>query len=474
MIDVAEYNLETIKRILAKYAADCEVRAFGSRVNWTAKDYSDLDLAIIAQGKIDRRTMTLLREAFEESKLPFRVDVLDWHAISGEFRTLIANQYETIQPAKQKYPIDWKETTLDDLADFRNGKSLSNEFYTPYGKFPVFGANGQIAKTDQLLNNEPLVVIGRVGAYCGSVYCVNEPSWVTDNAIIASPKNGVDYRFLYYRLVSLDLRRTAIGSAQPLMTQGGLKVIKTIAPLLPEQKAISHILGTLDDKLELNRRMNKTLEEIAQAIFKSWFIDFDFPNEKGKPYKSTSGEMIDSELGKIPKGWKVDNLGNILELAYGKALKEEERKVGSIPVFGSNGQVGWHDEKLVEGPGIIVGRKGNPGIITWAYTDFFAIDTTFYVIPKKPELSSHFLFYALQDQNLPSIAADSAVPGLNRNLAYMSQQIVPSMEILQLFDKLVKRLYTKIHANEKQSRTLAALRDALLPKLLSGQIRVKI
>jgi type I restriction enzyme, S subunit len=173
------------------------------------------------------------------------------------------------------------------------------------------------------------------------------------------------------------------------------------------------------------------------------------------------------------KGWLVEKLGDLIELAYGDALKEENRHPGNIPVFGSNGQIGWHDQALVKGPGIVVGRKGNPGIVTWAHTDFFPIDTTFYVVPKGECRSLYFLFFALHEQDLPSLGADSAVPGLNRNMAYRSEQIVPPTDVLEKFDGVVAPLYGRIHANAEESRTLAALRDALLPKLLSGEVRVK-
>jgi type I restriction enzyme S subunit len=142
-------------------------------------------------------------------------------------------------------------------------------------------------------------------------------------------------------------------------------------------------------------------------------------------------------------------------------------------VYGSNGQVGWHDEKLVTGPGVIVGRKGNPGVVKWVPTDFFPIDTTFYVVPKDRCPSLHFLFYALEPQDLASLGADSAVPGLNRNLAYMSSQILPSRTLLVAFDSSVQPLFQRIYEAENESRTLAALRDALLPKLISGELRVK-
>jgi len=252
-------------------------------------------------------------------------------------------------------------------------------------------------------------------------------------------------------------------------------------PLLPEQHTIAHILGALDDKIELNRQMNRTLEAIAAAIFKSWFVDFDPMRAKRDGRDSGPPKEIadlfpdrfeDSELGEIPKGWKVSKLGDVIDLAYGKALKASNRIPGNVPVYGSNGPVGFHNEALVKGPGIVVGRKGNPGIVTWSSRDFYPIDTTFYVVPKGSVSSLFYLFYALKAQDLPSLSADSAVPGLNRNLAYMSQVLVPSKLVLSALDKQVIPLFEKIEANEDESHSLSSLRDALLPKLLSGELRV--
>jgi type I restriction enzyme S subunit len=183
--------------------------------------------------------------------------------------------------------------------------------------------------------------------------------------------------------------------------------------------------------------------------------------------------LVDSELGEVPEGWNVTSLGELLALEYGKALKESNRRPGSTPVFGSNGQVGWHDEALARGPGIVVGRKGNPGTVTWAPTDFFVIDTAFYVVPKIGRDSLQFLFHALRTHDLASLSADSAVPGLNRNLAYMSRQVVPGQRVLEAFHHQVHPLAERVQAVAEESRALAALRDALLPKLISGEIRVK-
>ena len=181
--------------------------------------------------------------------------------------------------------------------------------------------------------------------------------------------------------------------------------------------------------------------------------------------------LVDSDLGEIPEGWEVKALGELIELAYGKALKASDRKGGNIPVYGSNGQVGWHDERLVEGPGIVVGRKGNPGVVTWAHSDFFPIDTAFYVVPSTSSLSLLFLLYALDLQGLSSVAADSAVPGLNRNLAYMNKQLVPDNVVVEAFGSHATTIFTRRHHLEEESRALAAQRDALLPKLVSGELK---
>ncbi len=258
--------------------------------------------------------------------------------------------------------------------------------------------------------------------------------------------------------------------------------LKITLPPIDQQRGIANILGTLDDKIELNRRMSETLEAMARALFKSWFVDFDPVRAKAeghdpglpKPLSDLfPSRLVDSPLGEIPEGWEVRLLGDLLEFAYGKALKAEDRRDGRIPVYGSNGQVGWHNERLAAGPGIVVGRKGNPGVVTWAATDFFAIDTAFYVVPRATACSLQFLFHALRSHGLASLSADSAVPGLGRNLAYMSLQSLPGQPALERFEMIAQSSAQRVHWLDQESRTLAGLRDVLLPKLISGELRVK-
>ena len=332
------------------------------------------------------------------------------------------------------------------------------------------------------------IVIARTGASTGtSAYIKNPPLALFASYLVRlQTKADFDPRFVSYYLKSEEFWTFIKGvlgdkSAQPNASASTMTSAPFKAPEdLSEQKAIAHVLGTLDDKIELNRRMNRTLEEMTRAIFQDWFVDFGPTRAKMEgldPYLPPElwdlfpGELVDSEMGEIPEGWGIKPLGEIIELAYGKALKAGDRKGGTIPVYGSNGQVGWHDEKLVSGPGIIVGRKGNPGTVAWSHDDFFPIDTAFYVVPENPDPALHFLYYALIDQDLPSIAADSAVPGLNRNLAYMNKLLVPKRLLMEIYDSYVETMFIRMHQLGNESAALSLRRDTLLPRLVSGELR---
>ncbi len=300
------------------------------------------------------------------------------------------------------------------------------------------------------------IIFGRKGSVeRRALIRTEEKGWLQGSDCIRLRLNSseIDPTFVSYVLGTRAFREWIIqhahGATMPSLNQEILGRIPLPIPPLQEQYAIANVLGALDDKIELNRRMNQTLESMARAMFV---------------------EMMKDENGRM----KVEKLGDICEFAYGKGLKEDERQAGSIPVYGSNGQIGWHNEYLVKGPGIVVGRKGNPGIVTWAQNDFIPIDTTFYVVPKEAKTSLYWLYYTLISLNLPDLGADSAVPGLNRNIAYMSDVDYPPHDLMNKFDAFVMPLFGKIDANEKQSRTLASLRDTLLPKLMRGEVRVSL
>lgn len=371
--------------------------------------------------------------------------------------------------------------TLGDIVEFRNGKAISPSLYTPYGKNPVFGSNGEIARTDELLNPYPVIVIGRVGAFCGAVYRVNVPSWVTDNAIVAKPKDRIDFKFLYYRLKSLDLNRTAIGSAQPLVTQEGLKLVKTIIPPLPEQKAIASILGALDDKLELNRKMNEILEAMARAIFKSWFVDFD-PILGIGHHK----EWQDSPVGRIPKGWKVGMLGEMCDIVMGQSPPGKTyNEIGEgLPFYQGIRDFGFRfpskriycsaPTRLAQEGDVLLSIRAPVGSLNIAI-ETCAIGRGVTALRIKGQHYG-FLYYLMKETQWgwEKFEAEGTVFGAATKTDVQKFSVIfPPTEIISRFNQVVFPVDQVIKNNETQSHTLATIRDALLPKLLSGEIRVK-
>jgi type I restriction enzyme S subunit len=400
--------------------------------------------------------------------------------MAGEWREFPFSQAVLLNP-----PVQLERGSRYPFVDMSAVSSSSRCAYaTEEREFSGGGSRFQHGDT-LMARITPCLENGKIARFCapqGSA--VGHGS--TEFIVVRGRPGITDTDFAYYLTQWEEVRNYAIGqmtgtSGRQRVPTDSLGHLDVPIPPVPEQRAIAHILGTLDDKIELNRRMSETLEQMARALFKSWFVDFDPVRAKmeghdpGLPKPLADlfpTHFVDSKLGEIPERWKVLNLGDLIELAYGKALKGNDRRDGEVPVYGSNGQVGWHDQRLVQGPGIVVGRKGNPGVVKWAPADFFVIDTAFYVVPKKACRSLHFLFHALQAHDLGSLGADSAVPGLNRNLAYMSAQLLPPQQLVDRFEAYASPLAARAHACDRESRTLAALRDALLPKLISGELRL--
>ncbi len=259
-----------------------------------------------------------------------------------------------------------------------------------------------------------------------------------------------------------------------------LKDIKRLPiPVPPDEvvRGITQLADALITRITLLRETNATLESIAQAIFKSWFVDFDPVRAKQEGCalagidEATAFLFPDgfeeSELGQLPRGWRIGKVEDLMELAYGKALKSTDRIVGQVPVYGSGGITGFHNESLVNGPSIIVGRKGTVGSLYWEDRPFFPIDTVFYVRTQHPMT---YCYYLLQTLGLEDMNTDGAVPGLNRSNAYRLQIPIPPDEILATFDEVVSALRVRVFSNNKQAETLATLQDTLLPRLISGQL----
>ena len=276
-------------------------------------------------------------------------------------------------------------------------------------------------------------------------------------------------------LQTLDLSGFNSGSAVPTLNRNYIHELDISVPQLHEQKAIAEVLSSLDEKIDLLHRQNGTLEDMAQAIFRKWFVEFNFPidslaseqpqaqydevtnksrteksphQSEAKGYRDAGGKMVDSELGRIPARWKVGKLKDIVDLHYGKGLKQSERTGTGYPVVGSSGIVDYHSSCLVNGPGIVIGRKGTLGKTIYLWDNFFPIDTTFYVESKQGSEALLFEYLLLQHIGFKEMNTDSAVPGLNKNIALGNQIVVPSISYIHKFNKEVRPMFNKIHFNQ--------------------------
>ena len=366
---------------------------------------------------------------------------------------------------------------LQDVLNFSNGRS-SPERDEKF-RVPVFGSNGLIGMANEANSPCDTIVIGRVGSYCGSVHYSKEACWITDNAIKAIFKGDNSSLFLFYLLKNLNLNNWRSGSGQPLLNQATLNAIDVKIPPPEEQKEIALMIGSIDDRITLLRETNATLEAIAQALFKSWFVDFDpvHAKQQGRVPEGMDAQTAalfpdsfeESELGMVPQGWSPVRLDSFMELAYGKALKAEARVTGDVPVYGSGGITGWHNEALVSQSSIVVGRKGTVGSLYWESRPFYPIDTVFYVKTKKP-LS--YVFQVLRNLGLHDMNTDAAVPGLNRENAYRLLVAGVPENAINAFDSISLNLRSSVVHNLRQIETLEGTRDTLLPRLISGQLRL--
>ncbi|MFP7305303.1 restriction endonuclease subunit S [Klebsiella pasteurii] len=337
----------------------------------------------------------------------------------------------------------------------------------------------------------------------------NENIILGKSACYINLKDSISKYFILYILSGYlfqeYIQRCSTGST---IKNVSLKMMRDFRFLMPEskedQEKAVYIIQKVDERKRLSNVQNQTLEQMSQTLFKSWFVDFDpvIDNalDAGHPIPEAlqsraelrqkvrnsadfkplpagiralfPAEFEEKELDCVPKGWVTNRLENILELAYGKALKKTERTNGDYPVYGSGGVDGTHNEYLVKGPGIIVGRKGTVGSLHWENKDFYPIDTVFFVKPKE-YYSLVYCYQLLKTLGLENMNTDAAVPGLNRNNAYRLEVVTPTQSIIAKFTNIIQTIQHKMDANHNEIENLTALRDTLLPKLISGELSLE-
>lgn len=372
---------------------------------------------------------------------------------------------------------EWSTGKLGEFIELKRGYDLPKA-KRKLGTIPLISSSG-ISDTHELaMVKGPGVVTGRYGTI-GEVFYVDTDFWPLNTTLYVRDFKGNDRKYISYFLKTLDFRAYSDKAAVPGINRNHLHEALVTLPPLGEQKEIAEALGSLDERITLLRETNNTLESIAQAIFKSWFVDFDPVRAKmeGRRPEGMDEETAalfpdsfeESELGSVPRGWLPIRLDSFLELAYGKALKADNRNAGAIPVYGSGGVTGWHDSALCTSPSIIVGRKGTVGSLYWESRPFFPIDTVFYVKAKRPMT---YCYQLLKTLGLHDMNTDAAVPGLNRENVYrLKVPDIPSA-VLKAFDATANLLRQSVDYNERRAQTLSSVRDTLLPRLISGQLRL--
>jgi type I restriction enzyme S subunit len=264
------------------------------------------------------------------------------------------------------------------------------------------------------------------------------------------------YGFLRSPAFKRQVEQLRSGVAQPQLPIRDINKIKLPLPRKEVQERIVAVFAAYDDLIESNRRRMALLEEAARQLYREWFVRLRFPGHEHTPI--TNG---------VPEGWERRPLGECITLNYGRALKADDRVEGEYPVFGSSGIVGTHEKPLVQGPGIIVGRKGNIGSVYWSGKSFYPIDTVYFVEPERSDL---YLYYALKHMHF--ISTDVAVPGLNRDFAYSRFLLIPPKSILREFLETATPFHAQMEILNALNARLRAARNLLLPRLMSGEIAV--
>jgi type I restriction enzyme S subunit len=407
---------------------------------------------------------------------------------------------------------DWVPVRLGDLISVKHGYAFKGEFFsegsTPYrlttpGNFAIGGGfqigkpkyyNGPIPE-DYILTPGDLIVtmtdLSKTADTLGFAALVPNTlgtTWLHNQRIglvLPKPKVPALPRFLHYLMRTTEYRHwvvsSASGSTVKHTSPGRICDYTFLLPPVSVQQQIAEILDSLDTKIALLRETIASLEAIAQALFKSWFVDFEPVRAKaeGRDPEGVPPEVAElfpsefeySELGAIPKGWRIRKWGDIVTLEYGKALRGYRESEGAIPVYGTNGPIGFHDVPQCIHPGIVVGRKGAYRGIHFCPEPFCVIDTAFYMEARE-DLSWRWAYYEALRFDLNAMDSGSAIPSTDRNLFYRIPLCTPPLALQRAFEDLLSSCWEKQGANNLEVNTLANLRDCLLPRLMSGKLPI--
>lgn len=359
---------------------------------------------------------------------------------------------------------------LGDLALFKNGKARPNSF----GSYPVYGGNGILDFTDKFNSSGEVVIVGRVGAYCGSVYYEDKETWISDNAMLATPKQRYDTKFLFYFLKNLDLNSFAEGSSHPLLTQNLLNSIEVYATDDPNtQRAIAEVLSSLDDKIDLLHRQNKTLESLSQNLFRQWFIeeadtnwdevDLGYVTSRitdgahGSPRTVENGLPMASVKDMYEWGIHTESCRTISKADFDELVRNDCRPLKDDIVIAKDGSYLKH---------VFVARED---------MDLVILSSIAILRPNgkyNPLLLATFLKMPSTRIALENIVTGAVIPRIVLKDFRAFPLLLPPIESQNKALETIEPIFKKCWSNCDQIATLIKLRDSLLPKLMSGEVQV--
>ena len=499
---------KVLEGLLREHLPSVEVWAYGSRVSGRSHDGSDLDLVLRGPGlrEIPIGQLGDFEEAVRESTIPFLIEARDWARLPERFHQEIERDH-VVLAEKKDLPVSekWREFCLGELTDnFDYIRVPVKREDRRSGPYPYYGASGIVDYVDDYLFDGKFLLIAEDGENLRTrntpiAFLAEGKFWVNNHAHIVQGNRKANTHFLMHALSSLDISGYLTGSTMPKLTQDNLNRISLRAPPLHEQGAVAHILGTMDDKIELNRRMNETLEAMARSLFKSWFVEFDPVRAKmegrdpGLPKLLADlfpDRLIDSELGEIPEGWKAGTLGDIAFLnSESWKSSHPPEAIGYVDLTNTKwGYIehiesyAWNDAPsrarriLRKGDTVVSTVRPGNGSFALIDEDGLTGSTGFAVLRPKEAADRELVWCAATSSEnidrLSRLADGGAYPAVRPGEVLSTPVAVAQPEIRVAFSRLSDSLLGRMEEGKRESHDLAALLDALLPKLISGDIRL--
>ena len=383
--------------------------------------------------------------------------------------------------------MELKKYKLGEIGEIRMCKRILKSETNPYFGIPFYkiGTFGKIADAfiDPLLYKHYKksysfprkgdVLISAAGTIGKSVIYNGEDAYFQDSNIvwIEHDQSIVLNEFLYYLLNSIQWIPSK-GSTIFRLYNDDIRNKEVFIPSIKEQRGIVSVLSSIDRKIELNRAINQNLEAMAKQLYDYWFVQFDFPNDEGKPYKSSGGEMVWNEKIKreIPIGWDNCTLKDFLTIKNGRDHKYLSE--GLYPVYGSGGEMRRVNEYLYKGESVLMPRKGTLNNIMYVDESFWTVDTMFYSEMKVLNCAK-YIFFAIKDIDFTRWDSGTGVPSMTASTLYNLPMIKPNIDLLKRFDKAITPIFYKMKQIRVEYEVLTKQRDELLPLLMNGQITIE-